>query len=245
MTEARRLSQRFCHCVRHVVLIGLKRYRVGMRHESMMPWGVLGRWRGRALALAGGLFLASPVAKAMIRLTPGSPSEWLVAVLVFTGLLAALVGLLGFYPRLTERVPRHAVAGLVSTVFAAVVTVCVSIWVLAATVLPALSSVTLSTPPRAVFLVFVAALGVAFAVVGAASLRVSTIPRRVGFLLLLLAVPWGFLLVSGSSLPTWALLSTYGVIPVGLFATAYTVQAESTMVGSEVGSADVLGVESD
>lgn len=214
-----------------------------MINRGTIPWGTLTRWRGKAFLGAGGLLLASPVAKGLVLITGDPLPEVTIAVLVFSGLLAALGGLLGFYPEQTDHLPRLALAGLVSTVTAAAVTIGVFLWVIGTRVLAAMSYVAIPvTPPEYVFVSLVLAMSVAFSVVGTACLRTAIPSRSVGLLLLALALPWAVLLgagaVYGPHLPAWLSLSTYGAIPLGLLATGYGIRRNTPMAEREPFSAD-------
>lgn len=207
-------------------------------------WETLDRWRARAFIIAGGLFLTSPAAKGLTLVTAGSPPEWVVALLAFSGLLASLVGLLGFYPELSEQVPRHALAGAVATGVAMGVTVGLFVWLIGTRALAAMSYLAAPvSPPAIVFVSLVAAMATGFAVVGAATLRSSTSSRTVGVLLVALAVPWVVLLVAGavygSGLPVWLSLTTYGAIPVGLLATGYSIRGHAHSGENETPVTDV------
>ena len=215
-----------------------------MIHGGTVPWRTLSQWRAKAFLTAGGLFLASPAAKGLILVTGGPLPELVVALFVFTGLLAALGGLLGFYPELTDQIPYHALAGVVTTVLAAGVTVGVFGWLMATRVLGAMSyPASPGSPPELAFVSLVVAMAVGFAVVGTACLRVSVPSRSVGALLLALAVPWvvifGAGAVYGSNFPAWLSLSTYGAIPVGLLATGHVLRKHVSVVERGTSAPDV------
>lgn len=204
----------------------------------MALWKTLSRWRAKAFFAAGGLFLASPVAKGVALLTNEPLPEVAIAVLVFCGLLAALGGLLGFYPELTEQVPRHSLAGLVSTAVAAGVTTGVFVWVIGTRILAAMSySATPGPPPELAFVSLIVTIGFGFAVVGTGCLRAGVPSRPVGLLLVALAVPWFVLLGAGAAygpnLPAWISLSTYGAIPFGLLITGYVVRRNTSTTERE------------
>lgn len=215
-----------------------------MVSSAPIDWDTLDRWRARAFILAGGLFLASPVAKGLALVTAGSPAEWVVALLAFSGLVASLVGLLGFYPELSEHVPRHALAGAGATGLALFATAGVGAWLLGTRLLSATAFV--ATPvslPGVVFVSLVAALATAFAVVGTATLRAPAPRRTIGCLLVALAVPWVTVLAAGAvyaaGVPVWLSLASYGAIPLGLVGTGYSIRNSAHPVRGEAVAGDV------
>lgn len=204
----------------------------------------LEQWSPRAFLVAGGLFLASPAAKGLVLLTNDPVPEVTIALLVGSSLLVALSGLLGFYPKLAERVPRHAFAGVVTTVVAAGVTIWVFVWLILARVLIGTSYwAAPGSPPEFAFVSLVVTMAIGFSVVGTACLRAAVPSRTVGGLLSALAVPWVVLLgagaVHGPALPAWISLSTYGAIPVGLLATGYVIRRNRSPVDHATTEADV------
>lgn len=214
-----------------------------MIHRSKIPWPTLNRWRGKAFLAAGGLFLVSPFAKALILITDIPLPELAIALLAFSGLLASLCGLLGLYPDLSEQAPRHALAGGLATVIAAGVTIGVFVWLIVHQILTATSYfATPGSPPRLAFVSLVVAMALGFTVVGTASVRVAVPSRTVGGLLVALAIPWVVVLsagaVYGPEIPVWISLSTYGAIPVGLLATGFVVWRNASMTGHEIPSPD-------
>lgn len=170
--------------------------------------------------------------------------ELVVVVLAFSGLLAALVGLLGFYPELTERVPRHALAGVITTVLAAGVTMGIFVWLLTNRVLTTLSYSTVPGPPEFSFVSLVALIALAFSVVGFAFVRGDESSRFVGGLLLGLAVPWvgilGASALYGSELPIWISLPIYGAIPFGLLAAGYVIRQNGSVTERQTVPTDIL-----
>lgn len=200
----------------------------------MMPeadssvWSLLARWRARGFLVAGGLLLASPVTKGLALLADVSPPVWLLALLVFPGLLAALAGLLGMYPRLADDSSRLALAGGIATVVAGCGVTLVFGWALASSISLSLGALTITAPSGSIYLSLMALIATGFILFGLASLRASVDPRLTGFLLLAFAVPWVVILavtpVYGSDLPEWFALAVYGVMPIVLLTTGYSVR---------------------
>lgn len=198
-------------------------------------WRRMERWRALAFVIAGLLLLASPATKALALFVGVSLPTWLVVSLVFPGLLASMVGLLGLYPTLARQVPRLSLAGGVVATIAGSATAVTFGWMLAASV-PALGVVA-TPPPGPVFLSLMVSIALGFALFGVASLRTTVISRSVGLLLLGFAVPWIVIFavtpVYGSDLPGWLALALYGVMPPVLLATGHVLRDDSVSTESD------------
>jgi hypothetical protein len=204
-----------------------------MLETDRSVWMLLARWRARAFLIAGGLLLASPVTKGLTLLADVSPPVWLIALLVFPGLLAALAGLLGMYPRLADEASRLAFAGGVATVFAGCGVTLLFGWVLASSVSLSLGTLTVTAPPGSVFLSLMVLIASGFCLFGLASLQAAAHSRTTGYLLLGFAVPWVVILavtpVYGSDLPGWLALAVYGVMPIMLLTTGHSVRDDGPL----------------
>lgn len=190
--------------------------------------GSLEQWSPTVFLVAGVLWLVDTVllsiehfAGVSILGTPGAVNP----VLYVSGLVAAIIGLLGFYPRLADRTPRLAriSAGLVAVAGAAISIQLV--WFVIATLLNQ------PDPPGGPLMlsILVAALG--FILFGIATLRTGVPSRAVG--LLLLAVPaallGGFLLVFviyGGNSPDWTSPAIGIVMSVLLLVIGYLSRTE-------------------
>lgn len=210
-----------------------------MSSRDSVVWETLDHWRPNAFLAAGGLFFASPLAKALVLLTGGPLPDIMVAILAFSGLTAALVGVLGFYPGLAAHVPRHALAGVVTTVIATGVTVGVFLWLLSSMTGVAAPA----EPPALAFVSLIVVLAGTFAVNGTACLRAAVPSRAVGGLLLALAVPWVVLVsvgaVYGSELPAWISLPTYGAVPLGFLLAGYVLRRHDAVANQQPFGADL------
>jgi hypothetical protein len=199
-----------------------------MLGSDMSVWPLLARWRARAFLVAGGLLLASPATKALALLPGVSPPVWLVALLVFPGLLAALAGLIGMYPQLADETPLLAFAGGVVAAFTGSGLTLLFGWVFASSVFPSLGALAVTEPPGWAFVSLMVLIPTGFALFGVASLRAAVHSRSTGYFLLGFAVPWVAILavtpVYGSDLPGWLALAVYGVMPIVLLATGYSVR---------------------
>jgi hypothetical protein len=195
------------------------------------------RWRATAFVIAGLLLFASPATKALALFVDASLPTWLVVILVFPGLLASMVGLLGLYPTLARQVPRLSLAGGVVAAMAASATAVTFGWMLAASVPVSIPGGVVTPPPGLVVLSLMVSIALGFALFGVASLRTTAISRSIGLLLLGFAVPWVVILavtpVYGSDLPGWLALVLYGVIPPVLLATGHVLRDGSVSPESD------------
>lgn len=199
---------------------------------------LLARWRARAFLVAGVLLLASPASKGLAFLADVSPPMWLVALLVFPGLLTALAGLLGMYPQLADETPLLALAGGVVAAITGSGLALLFGWVLASTVAPSLRGIAVSVPPGSVFLSLMVLIPAGFVLFGVGSLQATVHSRSIGILLLGFAAPWVVILtvtpVYGADLPAWLAIAVYGVMPVVLLATGYSLRGEDPLTDHEV-----------
>lgn len=147
--------------------------------DSTVPWSSLERWRSTAFLVAGGLVFGFVVSNAVEAFTAAQPPTWVNTLFVSPALVAAAVGLLGFYPLLADRVPRLALASAVVVTVAG----------MAATVLFVVTAVNglvagLQLPFLLVYLLTLLTTILGFVLFGAASLWTSTPSRRIGLLVL-------------------------------------------------------------
>jgi hypothetical protein len=147
--------------------------------NSTVPWSALERWRSTTFLAAGGLVFGFVVSNAIETFTAAQPPAWVNTLFVSPALVAAAVGLLGFYPLLADRVPRLALASAVVVTVAGI----------AATVLFVVTAANglvagLQLPFLPVYLLTLLTTILGFALVGAASLWTSTPSRRIGLLVL-------------------------------------------------------------
>ena len=147
--------------------------------ESTVPWDSLGQWRATVFLVAGGLMLGFVASNGVEAFTTAQPPTWVNTLFVSPALIAAAVGLLGFYPLLADRVPRLALAS------AAVVTVAG----IAATALFVVTTVDglmpgLELPFFPVYLLTLLTTILGFVLVGLASLWSGVPSRTVGLFVL-------------------------------------------------------------
>lgn len=146
---------------------------------STVPWNSLERWRSIAFLVAGGLVFGFVVSNAVEAFTAAQPPTWVNTLFVSPALVAAAVGLLGFYSLLADRVPRLALASAVVVTVAGI----------AATVLFIVTTANalvagLQLPFLPVYLLTLLTTILGFMLFGAASLWTSIPSRRIGLLLL-------------------------------------------------------------
>lgn len=147
--------------------------------EGTVPWNTLERRRSTAFIVAGVLILGFVTSNGVEAFTTTQPPTWVNTLFVSPALVAAAIGLLGFYPALTDHVPRLAV------VSAAVVTV-------AGIAAVALFGVTagnglvagLELPFLPVYLLTLLTTILGFVLVGVASLWTRVPSRTVGLFVL-------------------------------------------------------------
>lgn len=167
-------------------------------------WGTLERWSATAFFTAGVLWLLDTVllgielfAGVSILGTPGAVNP----VLYVSGVVAAIVGLLGLYPSLGRRTPRLArvSAGLVAV--AGIGIFVLLAWFVTVTLLNQ------PDPPFILLLLAILLVVLGFILFGIASLRTSIPSRTVG--LLILGIPTALFVlvlayvVSGGDPPEW------------------------------------------
>lgn len=172
---------------------------------STQRWKSLEERRAMAFLVAGVLWLADTVLLGIelftgvsILGTPGTVNP----ILYMSGLVAAIVGLLGFYPELAGRTPRLA---RISAVLVAVAGVAISVllvWLVTVTLLGQ------PDPPGVLLILSLLVVVLGFILFGIASVQTGVPSRTVGFLVL--AIPTtlfaglvlGYVLYSGDS-PDW------------------------------------------
>lgn len=189
-------------------------------------WSRLEGWRVGAFVTAGVLLLASPTHVALdLFLGVGLPA-WVVAMFVFPGLGAALVGVAGVYPRIAPRAPWLSRAAGVCTAVAGTILLTLLGWVLGGSI-----SAAVGMPPSGLFLGLAVALTLSFLLFGITSLRWAVPSRTVGVLLLAFGLPWLVSLagtaVYGTAFPQWLTMAIYGPIPLLMFATGYALRIEA------------------
>jgi hypothetical protein len=147
--------------------------------ESTVPWHSLEQWRSTAFLIAGGLILGFVASNGVEAFTAAQPPTWVNTLFVAPALVAATVGLLGFYPLLTDQVPRLALAS------AAVVTVAGTAAIALFVVVTANGLIAgLQLPFLPIYFLTLLTTILGFVLVGVGSLWTSVPSRTVGLLVL-------------------------------------------------------------
>lgn len=197
-------------------------------------WKQLAEWDGMIFLIAGAMLFVATANDALGAYTPlptqtGIPLA-IGAVAGFGGLVLAMIGLVGLYPRLADRSPRLARigAGLVvlpAVVFSVLITCAIPPGVLGipspAAVIPALDTIVISG-----FLM--AAVGAM--VFGVAAFQERTLSHVLGGSLLLLGVAWfllfGAAFLNGFPIAHRVLLATGVLQTPALFGTGYALHLD-------------------
>lgn len=194
------------------------------------PWNSLENWRTAAFVIAGVLFLGNTIHEGIARYTTmlGEPT-FLNFVVYVSALVISLVGLLGFYPQLAERVPRLArlSAGVVAVAGGAMTVLL--LWATATTVLNR------SMPPGILLFVLIGASVLGFVLFGVASIRARSPSRLIGVLVLTFVASWtlGLGLAGvfyGGDPPDWIPVALNGASAVILLSIGYNLRTGATAV---------------
>lgn len=171
--------------------------------DSSGWWESLERYSSTMFIAAGVLFVVAAANNAVVFSAPEYDPSTVSGPLLLVGLLAALLGLMGTYPRLRDPIPRLARAGTCVATLAVLAVLVLLVWGIGAQLdaLPELS--------EAVAIGSLLLLIVAFTLFGVSVLRTDVVDRTVGLLLLaeavalvaVFAIP--VLVVQGEPSDTW------------------------------------------
>lgn len=179
----------------------------------------LERQSKRVFLVAGVLLLGYAVSKGIYTFTDVIPIGAFDVAYGGIGILVAMLGLLGLYPRLSDGAPRLSLAGVVVTVIGAVCTLALLGWLASATLLragyPAIPEEAPAWTVAALFIVFVT-LALGFLLFGAASLRTDVLSQTVSRLLVVPGLAWIGLVVANAILPAGQYLGLLAYVPVSL-----------------------------
>lgn len=199
-----------------------------MRLNDGGPWNSLENWRTAAFVVAGVLFLGNTIHEGIARYTTilGEPT-FLNFVVYVSAMIISLVGLLGFYPQLAERVPRLArlSAGVVAVAGGAMTVLL--LWATASTVLNR------SMPPGVLPYVLIGAIVLGFVLFGVASIRARSPSRFIGVLVLTFVASWTLGLglagaIYGGDPPDWIPVFLNGASAVILLSIGYNLRTGAT-----------------
>ena len=189
------------------------------RSESLENWSAV------AFVIAGAFLFGDTTLQALERFTAVSTPGVLRGVLMLSGILAAIVGLLGFYPRLADESPKLARVGVVVTAVACVTFAVIWVWWIVGNVLTGIPE-----PVPVVNMLAVVTMVLGFLLFGVASLRTDVPSRSVGVLLLAIVgvfVGMVIVLIGRIGLPTWSIVAVLGVLSVIMLAIGYLLRANS------------------
>lgn len=150
-----------------------------MSYLGRVPWDRLEQWRAMTFIIAGLLFLTTSALTGLETFTAATHPTWLTVLFGLSGLVASFVGLAGFYPRLADRKPRLARAGIVTLAMAGVALIAFPLCQMAKT-----SGVNLPIPPMVMYLIAMIGTMLGFLLFGAASLHTRIPSRSVGLLMM-------------------------------------------------------------
>lgn len=143
------------------------------------------QWCSTVLLVAGGLYGLDTVFMALDLFTVVALSGGVFVVVFVSALILTLVGVLGFYPALSESRPRLARLSMAPVAGAGVLLVLTFVWAITASLLDR------SLPPGSVAVLVIGLLFFGLFLVGVASAHVQGRSRTAGVFVLGLVVVWG------------------------------------------------------
>lgn len=159
-----------------------ERYREPMTQNEENP---LEQWCPPALLVAGGLYGLDTMFMALDLFTDVALSGGVFVVIFVSALILTLIGVLSFYPGLSESRPRLARLSMAPIAGAEVLLVITFGWAITASLLDR------SLPPGSLAALIISLLFVGLFLVGVASARVQAPSRIAGVFVLGLVAVWG------------------------------------------------------
>jgi hypothetical protein len=212
--------------------------------DTNVGWRIFERWSGTAFLTGGGLLLAYTTLVGLETFTSVSAPGWVGGLLSGFGLVAPLVGLLGFYPRLADHIPRLArtCAAVLSAAAAAVVVT--TVWGVGVELLAETTGTDISSPPSVALVASLGLVALGVLLVSIASLWTDTPSRAVGTLLLTVVgvnvVYFVAVAVYGAARPEWLNFIVTGAHPLLFLAIGYVLQTASVSTTNQVQSGDSI-----
>lgn len=215
-----------------------------MRSDNKVSWDWLEEHSSTAFIVVGGLWFIDTVLLAFERFlgisilgTTGPVNGVLIALAV----LVSIIGLLGFYPRLAEQVPRLAFASVGVSALTAVGFGVVLVWTISASVVPGVPSL-----PDIVFMLFVVAVLLTFVLFDVAILWTAIPSRLVGSLLFVAVLTIvgdvvGFALYQGNA-PEWEAPVAAAILTAVTLAIGYRLRTDSDRAVSTRSSTDSTAI---
>lgn len=199
----------------------------------------LGRRNKTVFLIAGLLLLGYAISKVIYTFTAVTAIGAFDVAFGGTGLLVAMLGLLGLYHPLSDSTPRLSLAGVVVTVIGAVATLAILVWLASATLLqagyPAIPEEQPAWAIPALAIAFIT-ISLAFIMFGAASLRTDVLSKTVGRFLLVPGLAWIGLLLANIILPSHLVGQYLGIlayvpISLSLLTISYLLRSGSGQTG--------------
>lgn len=166
-----------------------------MSHTSRGIWESLEKWSSKVFLLAGGLLFVHVVLVGLIGYAGVPISEGYHALFGLAGLVGAIVGLLGFYSRLADEVPKLALASVLAIVSAGTLFSVILVWLLGTTLLGGGPQNTAPSWVGVLAPLAIVMIALGFVLTSVGSLRTDVPSRTVGLLLLVPVVSWVMILV--------------------------------------------------
>jgi uncharacterized protein YacL len=196
----------------------------------------LENWSAMAFVIAGAFLFGDTTLQALEQIAAVSTPGVLRGAFMLSGMLAAIVGLLGFYPRLVDESRRLARAGALVAAVACVTFSVVWVWWIVGNFVP-----TVSEPIPAINMLAVVTTVLGFLLFGVASLRTDVLSRSVGILLLAIVgvfVGMVVVLIGRINLPAWSIVAVLGVLSVIMLTIGYLLRASSPASNREKPASD-------
>lgn len=205
---------------------------------STQQWKSVERQSVTAFLLAGVLLLGFAAVVGLNSYTDISIPVRVVPVIGGMGLLAASVGIVGLYPRVSETAPRLSLAGVIAVVLAGVGALIVIAW-------PVVSVATggSADPPIWYSVGLLDALvlnAVGFLLFAIGTLRTNVFTQTIGALLLVPPVMWVLLFIVGGMTSVNPDVFVYPIMSAALLTLGYHIRNESVSPGDDASGPDSI-----
>lgn len=234
---------RFSKVIQMIVIAGAPAVLFAMRASNRIPWNRLEEHSSTAFIVVGGLWFIDTVLLAFERFlgisilgTTGPVN----GVLIVFAVLVSIIGLLGFYPRLVDRVPRLAFASVAVSVLTAIGFGVILVWAVSASLVPAVPSL-----PDIIFMLFVVALLLTFLLFDVAILWAAIPSRLIGSLLFAAVLTLagdivGFAIYQGNA-PEWEAPVVGAILTAVTLAIGYRLRIDSVSSDPAKSSVESVG----
>lgn len=209
-----------------------------MAGVSTRHWESLEKWSAIAFVMGGLLFLLNTILEGLGRYTTILGEPTFVNFLIYAvALILSLVGMLGFYRLLAERVPRLAQTAALVVGIAGIGFILLILWASITTILNR------PDPPGALLILSLGAIVLGIILFTLASLRTHVPSPKVSLLLGTFVVAWiltlilGFVVFGGDA-PDWLAVAINGVSAVVMLAIGNNIHGNVEM-GGRTGSTTI------